>query len=155
VPRMALQKSMPKKKRQTKARQTGSEKVERLAHGLPNKQETPALPSSSCPRNSKAPPRPFQPHPSTITAVPSWNVVEETQRRMPRSAHFAKKRGRRQGTEKGRLLRASRTQVQVRTGSTEPLNSANLEKTRHKILSSREPATSSDLPPLQTSPPDR
>jgi hypothetical protein len=82
--------------------------------GSPNGQETSALPSSSCPQNSKTPPRPFQPHPSIAAAVPSWNMFEETQQRTSWSACFAKKRGRRQGADASRLLHMSRMQVQVR-----------------------------------------
>jgi hypothetical protein len=71
-----------------------------------------------------------------------------SQERTSRGAHFAKKHGQHQRRDKGWLLRAAR-KCGSGTSSAKLLNSRTLEKTRHKILFSWEPAPHSDLPPLQ------
>jgi hypothetical protein len=86
--------------------------------------------------------------------VRSWNIPRAPQTKNATECAFRQKAppvaggGKRSAAP--RAMRASTGPAQVPQNL---LNSGELKKIRHKILLSREPATSSDLPPLQTSSP--
>jgi hypothetical protein len=111
---MALQKSMPKKKLQTKARQAVPKKCSASLTDRQTGKKPQHSPPQLAPKIQKAVPALSSPTPASPHQCDHRTLPENPKQRTPLSAHFAKRHGRRQVSEKGRLLHVPRTQVQVR-----------------------------------------